>query len=182
MELTHLQIEGIQRILIVLGQKAHPMLAYRVTLLNGVFRDYIKAIVAARKPAVEFQMFTKKHSDLCKECGELVQTNMSDPLQQTVAANYDIRDVEKYTKGIKALEIEYADAIIKEGERQESLVQLLESTVDLELEHKIKYSWCKELLSGNHMTRLLECGILEMDEEPVDPDESKGDASEEVEK
>lgn len=187
MELTHLEVESIAGDINSLGEKKHPLLAYRVSLLNDVFKPVIKALNAARVPEPEFQMFSKRHTELCKTCakkditGKPLLERQDIPAQSAWVETYPIADKEAYVKGIKELETEFAEALVVEGVRQEKLVALLQETVDLELKYNIKYSWCKELLSGNSMTRLLECGILVMDEEPEEElDESEGDTSEEV--
>lgn len=191
MKLTHLQLEGIQQVLTVIGEKRHPMLAYTVTLLNEILRPYVTAIQNARVAASDYQIFTKKHLELCKKYavkdsrGRPAQPEQTvDSLHGLVSTNYIIAEEnrEMYLNSLATLEREFEEALWAEGERQEKLVELLETTVDLEFQHNIKYSWCKELLSGNHMTRLLKCGILVIDEVPKEPDKSEGDTSEEVKK
>ena len=183
MTMTHVQLERLQPILQELGNKKHPMLAYRLTMLGQLFEPFVKAIQAARVPATEFQEFSNKHTGLCESLatrddkGKPIKRRVPVPEQNGWVDNYDIADPEAYQLEFAALKEEYKDAIEEESERQQKVIELLNSEVDLELKYRIKYSWCKELLSANILTPLLECGILIIDED-LDDEEDEEDETE----
>ncbi len=174
MQITHIQMEKLQPVLAELGEKKHPLLAYRVTLLNQALKPFMEALKAARQPDSKFQEFSTKHTALCEASarkdvrGNVIKQRIPVPEQNGWMDNYDIEDMEAYQEGVKELNEEYKQVLEDEAARQKTVSGLLTTPVDLELEANIKYSWCRELLTGNIMTLLLECGILVMDEEPAD--------------
>ena len=179
MTMTHVQLEKVKPILAELGNKKHPLLAYRLTMINQELEPVYKAIQAARVPAKEFIEFSNKHSELSKanarkdSKGKPISRRTAVPEQAGWVDNYDIENVEVYQAGMVALQEEYKEALEEESIRQQAVVELLNSPVELELKYNIKYSWCKELLSANMLLPLLECGILIMDEEPEDEAEKE---------
>jgi hypothetical protein len=85
--------------------------------------------------------------------------------------------MDKFVLAAGVLEKEYEEALEQETTRQQSLLDLLTSPADLEFRHKIKYSWCKDVLTGNNMSLLMACGILDVDEDLDDePEEPASDS------
>ena len=188
MLLTHFQVENLGALLSILGEKKHPMLAYRVAMTNQIVRPVLEALKAARVSAPEFTEFAQKHAQLCEECsqkdegGRPMKKRIPVPAQNGWVDDYIIADVSVYRAGTAVLEEEYQEVIAAETVRQADIAVLLQDTVKLEFNHIIKYSWCKELLSGNNVTLLLDCGLLQF-EEGLDEaiDKPVGDTSDTVE-
>ncbi len=184
MPLTNSQVENLSILLLRLGEKKHPMLAYRVAMTNQAIRPVLEALKAARAPAPDFLEFATKHGELCEQCAEKdavghpLKKRVPVPAQNGWVDDYVIADAKAYQKGTKDLEGEYAEAIATETKRQQQVAVLLQETVELEFSHGIKYSWCKELLSGNDMMLMLDCELLQLDEELDDTsDTPEGDTS-----
>jgi len=179
MEITNVHLEQLAPILNTLGEIRHPMLAYKVALLQQQVTPVIEAIAKARTPVEEYQVYLQKRDALCQvhaekdAVGNAKKERVPVQNQQGWATRYVIPNMEKFVEEAAVLEKEYEDALEKETVRQTSLLDLLTSPAGLEFKHKIKYSWCKDALTGNSMSLLMACGILDVDEdledEPVKP-------------
>lgn len=173
MQFTNILAERISTILTTLGEVDHPLLAYRVALLKQDVNPIIKALQAARVPSSGFQEFTKKHKEISDQNakkdtkGRPIKKRVAVPAQNGWVDEYDIEDLDEHQKAMSILEEEYKEVLLVEAQRQQDVVMLLNEPVELEFKHKIKYSWCKAVLTkGNTLSLLLDSGILIMDEEP----------------
>jgi len=171
MELTFRKIEIVNSILLAIGRKRHPELAMAVYYLSCDIKEHVGAVEAARRPHDKILEYSKKQDRLGAQFSKKDEHDR--PMKQRLpdgaggwVNQWTITDARGYMEASAALEEEYQEALEAEEKRLESLEQLLDRTVELEFQTKIKYSWCKELLAGNDLTVLLPLGILEVDETP----------------
>lgn len=179
MEVNNLQIEQLSGLLNTLGDVRHPMLAFKVAMLRQVVDPVIEAIGKAREPVKEYQEYAQKRDEICQvhaekdAAGNAKKERVPAQNQQGWMDRYVIPEMEPFVAEVGELEKEYKEALEQEMERQKSLLELLMAPAELEFKHKIKYSWCKDVLTGNTMALLMSCGILDVDEdledEPAEP-------------
>lgn len=179
MTLLNIQIEKLAGILAVLGESKHPILAYKVALIQIAIEPVLKALAKARIPSDAYTEYSKAQTALCETNakkdanGLAIKTRMEIPEQGVWVDNYDIENLKAHQVGVRALEGKYNEAILAEAVRQRGMIELLNAPAELELEHKIKYSWCEDLLTGNNLGKLLVSGILVMDKEPQEVAQEK---------
>lgn len=174
MEIKNVHVEQVVPVLQALGEIRNPMLAYRVAMLQQQVNPVVEALAKARTPTDSFQEYSKKRIELCEvhaekdDLGKAIKERKPAQNAQGWSETYSIKDMDAFTVLAKDLEKTHMGALEEEATRQKSVVELLMSPTELEFTHKIKYSWCKNILTGNALSLLMACDILEMD---VDMDE-----------
>jgi len=171
MEIKNIHIEQLAPVLQTLGDVQHPMLAFRVAMLQQKVIPVIEALGKARKPAGSFEEFQKQRTTLCEfhakkdETGNVMKERVPAQNPQGWIDNYVMEDLEAFGVASTELEVQHKAALDAEAVRQRSVIALLQSPAELEFTHKIKYSWCKDILTGNHLALLMACDIIEVDED-----------------
>ena len=171
MEMKNVHVEQLAAVLNALGEVKHPMLAFHVAMMQQKVSPVLQALQKARTQGEEFQEYTRKRISLCElyakkdEAGNPIKERVQVTSQGGWQDNYKIEDPEFAEKAAK-LEAENAAVLQAEALRQQAVVELLTSPSDLEFGTKIKYSWCKDHLTGNNLALLMACNVLELDETP----------------
>ncbi len=172
MELKNIQIEQLAPVLVSLGEVKHPMLSFHIAMMQQKVSPVLEALQKARQPDPTYQLYTKKRVALCAlyakkdEAGNPIKERTAVPAQGGWQDNYIIDDIPAFKVKADVLDAEHQVILHAEALRQRSVIELLTSPSDLEFSTKIKYSWCKDHLTGNHLALLMACEVLDLDETP----------------
>ncbi len=170
MEMKNIHVEQLAPVLVSLGEVKHPMLAFNIAMMQQKVTPLIEALQKARVPLEGYTEYQRSRIALCEVHAEKDENGkaMKEHVQGSngMQENYKMADLEVFAVEAKKLEAQYLGIIQQEATRQKSVIELLTSPSELEFPHKIKYSWCKDHLTGNNLALLMACDVLDLDETP----------------
>lgn len=109
---------------------AHIKFTYALTKNKKLIRTEIESIQESLKPSDKFREFEEKRIELCNDMSKKDENGSPIIINDR---EFDIEDMDKFTKKLEELKKEYKDVISKETEKNKQAIEMLEEDVDIEL-------------------------------------------------
>ena len=168
--ISHEKVMVIDSILQRLGTSTEPWFAYSISQNRTLLEPTVNAVRAAQKRDPLFDKFEEQRKELLKKHAK--KDDKGQPIGHTTNYGngmsgiiYDIEDEAALGVDVEALRDtdEFRDVVQEEDARREKLIDLMSRETEIDI-FVIKMSDAPDnLITGNEMTLLMQCGILEWD-------------------